>query len=194
MAEPGQGVRPSMSGRDGLLYMKVGTHANEPLDAIIERKQREIDEAGFALWGYGGSTCHPTRMVQPFADQLTAQGLRLVLAMEPMNSKHFAARIRASELSKDGVDWEAIPAAINALGSRYALVIRDLRRADEELPLGSTRVAVGPSSGRVGDGYVRGRVDKACLVFDPAAGGDPVRTARIGLLAEVVEPFAVFLR
>lgn len=183
-----------MDMHEGLLYMKVGTHANEPLEEIVERKQREIDAAGFALWGYGGSTCHPTRMVQPFAEELASQGLRLTLAMEPMNSKHFAAQVRANELSRDGVDWEAIPDAINALGSRYALVIRDLRYATEELPLGSTRVAVGPSLGRLGDEYVRGRVDKACLVFDPAAGGDPQRAAHIGLLAEVVEPFAVFLR
>ena len=50
----------------GLLYMKVGTHAQESLEAIIARKTREIEQAGFALWGYGGSTCHPQTMVQPF--------------------------------------------------------------------------------------------------------------------------------
>lgn len=53
-----------------ILYMKVGTHANEGLEAIIARKQREIEEAGVAFWGYGGSTCHPTTMVQPFAERL----------------------------------------------------------------------------------------------------------------------------
>ena len=54
---------------DGILFMKVGTHAQESLDDIIARKSKEIADAGFAMWGYGGNTCHPTSMVQPFAEQ-----------------------------------------------------------------------------------------------------------------------------
>ena len=42
----------------GLVYMKVGTHANEPFDEIFERKRKEIEDEGFALWGYGGNTGH----------------------------------------------------------------------------------------------------------------------------------------
>lgn len=62
----------------GVLYMKVGTHAKEGLAEIIERKRREIDEAGFAMWGYGGSTCYPTSMVQPFARAFAAKGSRSI--------------------------------------------------------------------------------------------------------------------
>ena len=51
----------------GLIFMKVGTHANELLSDILKRKRQEIEDAGFALWGYGGNTCHPLTMVQPFA-------------------------------------------------------------------------------------------------------------------------------
>ena len=39
---------------DAVLFMKVGTHAEERLEDILKRKQREIDEAGYAMWGYGG--------------------------------------------------------------------------------------------------------------------------------------------
>ena len=33
---------------DGILFMKVGTHANESLEDIIARKKLEIETAGFA--------------------------------------------------------------------------------------------------------------------------------------------------
>ena len=57
-----------------IVYMKVGTHANEPLDQILDRKLKEIDEAGVAFWGYGGSTCHPVTTVQPFARTFAEEG------------------------------------------------------------------------------------------------------------------------
>lgn len=178
----------------GILFMKVGTHANEPLEDIVARKQLEILEAGFALWGYGGNTCHPTRMVQPFAETLASRGSRLVLAMHSMESKHFADRIRARQYSANGLSWHDIPAAINALGSRYALWISSLEPVQLELPLGMTRVAWGPSAGRGGDRYVNGRVDKACLDYDEHLQRDASPAMSIGLIADVVEPYAVFLR
>jgi hypothetical protein len=177
---------------DGVLFMKVGTHANEPLDEIFERKRREIDEAGFAMWGYGGNTCHPRTMVQPFAHEHRVAGRPIRLVMEPMNSKHFAAKLRADQFSVDGFDWSDIPNAINVLGSRYALCIRDLRETDSELTLSETRVALGNSMGKSGDLYVRGRVDKACL--DVVGRGHAGPVVEIGLVADLVEPYAVFLR
>ena len=37
---------------DGLLYMKVGTHAQESLEDILRRKTKEIESKGYAFWGY----------------------------------------------------------------------------------------------------------------------------------------------
>ena len=74
----------------GLLYMKVGTHARESLEDIIARKTKEIEDAGLAFWGYGGNTCHPQTMVQPFARKFERQGGVIYLCMQPMESKHFA--------------------------------------------------------------------------------------------------------
>mgnify|MGYP003673292529 FL=1 len=84
---------------DGILFMKVGTHAQESLDDIIARKSKEIADAGFAMWGYGGNTCHPTSMVQPFAEQFSANGRKVLLCMEPMESNHFAAPKSAAQYS-----------------------------------------------------------------------------------------------
>jgi hypothetical protein len=181
----------------GVLYMKVGTHANEPLDAIIERKQAEIDAAGFALWGYGGNTCHPTTMVQPFARDFELRGETIHLVMHPMVSNHFAVTARAEEMSKDGQAWTPIPDPINVLGSRYALAIATLEPVEFALSLSQTRVALGNSRGRRGDEYIQGRVDKAVFeVVDEPTDDDGVEreAEQIGLVAELVEPFAVFVR
>jgi hypothetical protein len=180
----------------GLIYMKVGTHAQESLDVIIARKTREIEEAGFALWGYGGSTCHPETMVQPFVRGYEQRGQVIYLCMQPMESKHFAEPIRATEYSINGMNWERIHPAINVLGSRYALAIKNLRREELDLPLANTRVAVGNSMGASGSRYISGRVDKACLEISDEKGA-PQETeppVRIGLVADVVKPYAVYVR
>lgn len=176
--------------------MKVGTHANEPLEEIIGRKTKEIEDAGFALWGYGGSTCHPRTMVQPFARSYERHGDVIYLCMQPMDSNHFAERIRADEFSVDGIHWEKIPGQINVLGSRYALAVKNLRREEFDLPLAHTRVAVGNSLGAVGSRYIAGRVDKACLevVESDVSVPDDGPRVPIRLVAELVEPFAVYVR
>jgi len=182
----------------GVLFMKVGTHANEGLKEIIGRKQQEIADEGFALWGYGGNTCHPTTMVQPFAAEHADAGDPTLLCMEPMESSHFAERIRANEYSADGVTWKEVPEGINAVGSRFALCIHDLQLSEFDLPLSATEVAVGRSAGRLGNQYIKGRVDKACLNIrgDAELLNDPKqeRLIKIGLTAKLVAPYAVFLR
>lgn len=170
--------------------MKVGTHANENLADIIARKRAEIDAEGFAMWGYGGNTCHPSSMVRPFALGTTGP---IVLAMQPMVSNHFAEPIRAEEYSPDGINWQPIPEGINCVGSRYALLIDSLEEVDDEVDLATTRVAVGPSRGKVGAEYIQGRVDKACLAVTEHAEGAP-RQVKIELRANLVDPFAAFLR
>lgn len=180
----------------GVLYMKVGTHAQEPLEQIITRKTKEIEEAGFAFWGYGGNTCHPESMVQPFAKSYHVRGQTVYLIMEQMDSKHFADQVRAEQFSLDGIKWHDIPSAINVLGSRYALVINNLRQEEFNLPLGMATVALGRSTGAKGYKYISGRVDKACFEI---SGESPEmaqneRSVQIGLVAELVDPFAVYVR
>jgi len=182
----------------GILFMKVGTHANESLDDIVARKQAEIDEAGYALWGYGGNTCHPVTMVQPFASSAESAGTPIHLCMQPMQSNHFAVTARATEFSTDGFSWEEVPPAINVIGSRFALAIEQLHTEQFELPLSHTKVAIGNQTGRRGDRYIKGRVDKACLEYvaeaDPEPDPDEEKVIDIGLVAELRKPYAVFVR
>jgi hypothetical protein len=180
----------------GMVFMKIGTHAGETLSDIIERKRKEIEDAGHALWGYGGNTCHPLTMVQPFARDFEQRNGVIYLCMQPMTSRHFAPAKRAEFLSKDGVEWEEVPPSINVRGSRYALAVDEIQDQQFDLPLASTRVAIGSSMGRRGDRYVRGRVDKACLEVteEPEADDVEVEPVHIGFTARLTEPYAVLLR
>jgi hypothetical protein len=178
----------------GLIYMKVGIHAKESLEDIIARKTKEIEEAGFAFWGYGGSTCHPQTMVQPFAKSYERAGGKIYLYMEEINSSHFAEPVRADEFSIDGITWQKIPAAVRVLGSRYALALKSLQREEFDLSLSNTRVAIGRSMGAVGSNYVRGRVDKACLEIVEPSISEESGTVHIGLVAELTDPYAVYVR
>jgi len=181
----------------GLLFMKIGTHAREELAEIIARKTDEIRRTGYGMWGYGGNTCHPSSMVQPFAKRFAQQGSTIHLCMEEMDSKHIAEPLCAAEFSIDGVSWTEIPPTIEVRGSRYALVIDKLHKERFELPLDQTRVPVGPSTGRLGSRYVKGRVDKACLeVLDAPELVNDVdpRNIQINLVATLKDPYAVFLR
>lgn len=178
----------------GILYMKVGTHAKEQLSDIIARKRKEIEDEGFAMWGYGGSTCYPTSMVQPFAKKFASKGMPIHLVMQKMNSRHYAEQVRAERFSVDGAKWKPIPKGVNVLGSRYALVLKDLREHDDILDLSATRVAVGPNEGRLGSRYVQGQADKACLeVVVPEYVNDTAKQVKIDLVAELAPPYAVFL-
>ena len=177
--------------------MKIGVHAREPLESIINRKLKEIEDEGYAMWGYGGNTCHPSSMVQPFASSSAEKGETIYLCMREMQSRHWAEQVRASKYSVDGEKWKSIPRGINVLGSRYALTIKNLRREKFELPLSRTRVALGNSAGAPGTTYIAGRVDKACLVL--GADGKPTaenseKVEPIGLVADLCTPYAVFLR
>lgn len=181
----------------GILFMKVGKHAQESLEDIIARKTKEIVDAGYGMWGYGGNTCHPQTMVQPFAEDLASRQLPIVLCMQSMDSNHSAEQLRAQEFSADGMNWQPIPESINVLGSRFALVIKNLRREKHILPLNQTQVAVGLSRGKLGSRYISGRVDKACLevTAEPVLVNDPDKALiQIDLVADLVEPYAVFLR
>lgn len=181
----------------GIIFMKVGTHAQESLEDIIARKTREIDVAGFAMWGYGGNTCHPTSMVQPFAAEMATRKLPIYLCMQPMQSSHWAMPAPAREYSIDGVNWTDIPSGIEVRGSKFALMIKGLRKEEHVLRLAQTKVAVGPNQGRLGSRYIEGRVDKACLevLAEPERTNEAQqKTVEIGLVADVVPPFAVFVK
>lgn len=181
----------------GLIFMKVGLHAQEEIEDIVRRKQREYQETGSIFWGYGGSTCHPLTMVQPFSRELEKSGHQVLIIMQKMNSRHPAPPEIAKEYSDDGVNWRPIPKGIEVRGSRFALILDELRPDDFEVDLGELKVGVGPNRGRRADQYLIGQADKGCFIYTPR--DTPVHPEErivksIGLVARVKDPFAVFVR
>lgn len=179
----------------GLLFMKVGLHAGETFEQIMERKRREYETTGMVFWGYGGGTCHPTRVVQPFAKLKIEEGENIYLAMEEINSHHPPTKMIAKEYSEDGICWKPVPRDIEVRGSRYALILGEIHDGDLDLDLSSYQVAVGPSMGKPASQYVGRRVDKACItpITEGASHLEP-QVKKIAYFAKIRSPFAVFTR
>jgi len=168
--------------------MKIGTHAGETLPNILARKAREGRQAGFCLWGYGGSSCHPIRQVQALAELGPVSAMFL-----PTTSDPGVPSVPAAEWSADGLTWQALHPSHKVTGSRWALAIAELQPAEATIDLAAYSVAVGPSRGRALTDYLRGRTDKACaeLSEDGALSPSPSRIVALGVL---VAPYAVILR
>ena len=176
--------------------MKVGDHAGESFEEILERKNKEYERCGRIFWGYGGASCHPLTQVQPFVHARAAAGGQLHLLMEPIESNADPDLMPAEEYSEDGVTWEPIPDGIEVTGSRYALVLGEIRPGELELSLNEFEIGVGPSRGRSAQDYLKGRIDKACLVRSPKPDIDKleVPTREVKYVAELIDPHAVLLR
>ncbi|MDO8768478.1 MAG: hypothetical protein Q7K57_07220 [Burkholderiaceae bacterium] len=181
----------------GLIFMKVGLHAQESIEDIIARKQKEYEHTGSIFWGYGGGACHPLRMVQPFAKEIEERGEQVLIIMQKMDSKHKAPPEVAKEYSDDGVTWKPIPKGIEVRGSRFALVLDELRVEEFEVDLGELTVGIGPSRGKRGDKYLVGQSDKGCFVFSereiPAPPEERI-IKPVSLVARIKSPFAVLVR
>lgn len=181
----------------GIIFMKVGLHAQESIEDIIKRKQQEFEAAGSIFWGYGGSTCHPLTMVQPFAKEMQKKGGEILIIMQKMDSKHDAPPEVAKQYSDDGVNWQPIPKGIEVRGSRFALVLDELKLEEFDVDIGDLQVGVGPNRGRRADKYLIGQTDKGCFVYSPREvpiAPEERIIKHIGLVAKVKSPFAVFVR
>ena len=72
---------------EALIFMRVGNHAGETFESILARKKREYEEAGKIFWGYGGTTLHPTKHVQPFAKMWVEKKGSIRIVMQPSTPK-----------------------------------------------------------------------------------------------------------
>jgi hypothetical protein len=185
----------------GLIFMKVGRHAQETIEDIIKRKQHEYEATGSIFWGYGGPTCHPISMVQPFGKQIEEAGSQLFIVMNKIDSK-YATRPEpphepAKAYSADREDWKPIPKGIEVRGSQFAMVLDELRLDEFEIDLGELEVGIGPSRGRKAHHYMLGQVDKGCFRHVPRevpVAREERVIKKIGLVARVKAPYAVFIK
>jgi hypothetical protein len=177
-----------------IVFMKVGSHASESFEDILERKRQEYETTGMSFWGYGGGTMHPLTKLQPFARYRIEEGRNITLIMEEIKSNHFVSAV-ASEYSEDGHNWKPIPEGIEVRGSRYALVLDEIVPGDLEINLNDYVVGIGPSEGRIAGSYITGRVDKGCLDYrGPSNVEIPARIVRSSQSAKLARPYGVLLR
>lgn len=175
-----------------VIVMKIGSHGEEDLTTIIERKGREAETTGFCFWGYGGALCHPIRQILPHVEQA---GGDVTCLFVRTNSNPGLRVTHAAEYSSDGQLWTGLPAGHEVMSSKWALVLGDLRAVDHPLNLMEYEVAVGPSTGKNLVGYLRGRADKACARrIGSADSPEATAIVRVDFAAELVAPYAVFLR
>lgn len=180
---------------DAFMFMKVGDHAKEDFDSILERKNQEFKRTGRIFWGYGGMSCHPLTQVQPFARMQVKKHGAIYLLMEKIDSHADPDIVPATRYSEDGVNWKTIPDGIEVIGSRYALILDEIKPGDLEICVGNYEVGIGPSRGKNASEYIQGHVDKACLV-STSKRISPVESKIkcIETCAKLLEPYAVILK
>ena len=185
------------------IFMKVGSHAGESLEEIVERKQRELREAGMVFWGYGGNPCHPIKQVQPFAQEWVPRVGSIQMLMQPIVSPATSNDLPANpanECSVDNKKWERLPPGVIVTGSKYAFVLDEFKPVQMDLDLGEFEVGIGRRRGRNAARYIRGLVSRGCLVATQSVDTErevqqrPIPTSPIGFQARLKHPYAVFLR
>lgn len=177
-----------------IIFMKVGFHIDEDLEQIIERKLIEDQTQDTIFWGYNGTICRPPT-VQQFVISALKKNMVPKLVMSLTSSKYVSRYTGwAREFSVDGKEWFLLPDNVKVKGSKYAIVCRDLRKEDVWIDLNMYRVACGKQSGVRLSEYIRYRIDKACAVYDTASFPTKNTLVKISYVADLKEPYAVFVR
>ena len=174
---------------DNVIIMKCGTHANEKIEDIFNRKKLEEINNGYTCWSYGGTLCHPINQVQPFCKAYN----KVYLLLTPTNSELNNDPKRAESFSIDKYTWSNFNSEVNVYGSKYALVIKNLQKCNFEIDLKDYEIAVGKSKGKNLSEYLQGRVDKACAIKNIKDKNNS-KKIKIVMIAELVSPYSIFVK
>lgn len=178
-----------------IIIMKIGYHAGESLNEIINRKKDEKKKSGIIFWGYGGTLLHPTRQVIPFVNESLQHGNIPMLLMCITPSKHQPSKelSKAREFSVDGTSWNPLPEGVVVTGSKYALICDRIIEVNFEIESNEYKVAVGRRKGQSLGEYLKFRIDKACASLNKDSAKGSVKI-HVSLIGELTEPYATFLR
>jgi len=179
---------------EAFIFMKVGNHAGEDFEQILQRKNNEFKRTGRIFWGYGGRSCHPLTQVQPFARLQVKRYGSLCLLMQTIDSHAVPDIIPATEYSEDGIRWKRIPDGITVIGSRYALILDEIQPGDLDIAICRYEVGIGPSRGKAASEYIGRHVDKACLSVREGARDRRGQKSHFKYYAGLIKPYAVMLR
>ena len=181
---------------DAFIFMKVGTNGDETLDAIMDRKRREIEKAGMTFWSYGSrGPLHPKTQVQPFAQDWVEKQGSVYLLMEQLPNRGPAPGPRAEKVrfASNGQNWKDAPKGIRSGPYQHALVLGEITQVDKTIDLGDFEVGIGPKKGVNAANYIRGQVSRGCFVSASSSTGDSSKRIAIGYCAPLLYPYAAFL-
>ena len=181
------------------IFMKVGDYGSECLDGILDRKNCELKGSEkMIFWGYGGTVLNPETQVQPFVKRWIKKQKYIEVLMSrtksnPHQSDYLYTEHRKEKYSedkeKDKKNWRTVPLEITT-DSKYALVLDKIKPCHFHLDLQDFKVGFGRSKGTNAAEYIKGHVDKGCLVKTKSRKwGQTCITYR----ARLIDPYAVFL-
>lgn len=145
-----------------IIVMKYGVHASEDVESIVVRKMQEVQVAKKMFWGYGGVLCHPLKQVQPFLRENCSKGEKTYLLLSETLSRFDNTPSEAGFYSFNKIEWDSVPKGIKILGSKYAIICKNIIVCDFFIDLANYVIPIGNSKGKILSDYMRGRVDKAC--------------------------------
>ena len=148
-----------------IVFMKYGTHAGETASAIIQNKVDESISFGQTFWGYGGTTCHPIKQIQPFIKRNAEIGEYTYLVLSRIDSVWNRQSQRAKFFSYNNIDWQPIPEENCIKGSKYAIICSQFLLCDLEINLSLYQVPFGNAKGRLLSSYICGMNTKGCGQF-----------------------------
>ena len=152
-------------------YMKIGGHCGETLEQIIERKQKEIADCGYCLWGFGGKNNLIMQAIGNFVSFFAFVKQEHVpvffeVVKHDCSKSGLSIKQPANEITNIGEEeiWEKIPSCIRVTGSKHALWIDELRAEKFSLDQNDCTVFISDSASTeelltMGEA-MRGRKDK----------------------------------
>lgn len=120
-----------------ILVSVVGSHAGETLEQIFERKQKEIEKAGFTFWLYKSHSAKP-EVVQKLARSNKKAFCYFIRASSQLGARPTKESKPATHFSVNGSVWKKIPNNILVTGSSRsasALVLKDLKLTNYTIDL-----------------------------------------------------------
>jgi hypothetical protein len=177
-----------------IIFMIAGPHSGFSLEHIFSVKKAEESVHGSFFWGYAGTLCHPHK-VNAFVQNCLASGMaspKILLAATP--SKYTSAVGRLLKYSIDDSAYAPLPQDVVLTGCKYAVVGKNIMEANCEVDLNKYEIATGDKEGKPLGEYIRYRVNKGCARLRKVYANESPRFAKIAYVADMVEPYCVFLR
>jgi len=178
-----------------IIYMPCGIHANESIESIVKRKVKEIKKNGYMFFGYSGFLLHPHSQLVPFAKENKRKKEKTYLLISSTTENFQGITETAKDYSINKYEWFDIPKNINILGSKYAIVCKSIKSCDFEIDLNDYIIARGKHKKQRFAEIYSDKLDRICGEYNPKDKKETnKKTVHIDYIAEITEPYAVFVK